>query len=402
MSSPSSNHLLLMVCGMHLINDLLQALLPALYPLLREWHGLSYSEIGMLGLLFHLLGAIGQPLVGAWGDHRERTWPLPAALLTGLAGLILLALANTPALLLAATLLIGIGSALFHPEGARAVRRYAAGRFARAQSLFQLGGNLGSALGPLLVLALALPFGQPALLVLIPLALLGVWLGRRLPPPGSTEPAPLGSAAAPMPRGRLFGLFGLLSLLLVSKYLYLTALANYHDFYLIERFGFAIGLAQLHVFVLLAAIALGTWCGGPLADRFGNRAVIRVSVLGAGPLALCLPQAGPALALLLVALIGALLASAFPAIIVYAQQRLPRRPGLVAGYFFGLSFGVSGVTVAALGVLADGRGIVRLFELCAWVPMLGLLALALPAENGATSAVNVRWTARKPGSPPPR
>lgn len=379
--------LLLLISLVHLLNDLLQAVLPTLYPALKREYELSYGQLGLLTLVFHLVGALCQPLVGYCGDRRSRPWLLPSGMLCMALGLSLLAGAQSFSGLLWVAVLIGLGSSIFHPEAARACRQVSAGRFGLAQSVFQLGGNIGSALAPLLVALVLLPLGAPAMFCLPLLALFGcllLWragrggrryLGMRLAP--GARPA----LAISINRQRVLLAMVLLSLMILSKYAYLAAMANFYSFYLIERFALSVAEAQLQLFLFLAAVAVGTLLGGPLGDRIGHRWVILLSLLGSCPFTLLLPHVGLTACMLLSMLIGVLMASAFPAIIVYAQQLLPDRVGLVAGYFFGLTFGVSGIAAAALGLLADHWGIERLFVLVGGLPLFGLLALWLPSSR---------------------
>lgn len=381
--------LLLMIGLTHLLNDMLQAVLPTLYPALKTEYGLSYGQLGLLTLVFHLVGALCQPLIGYWGDRRSRPWLLPSGMLYMAIGLWLLARAESFVGLLWVAALVGLGSSIFHPEAARACRQVSAGRFGLAQSVFQLGGNIGSALAPLLIALVLLHAGADAMVWLPVLALLGfillVWARRGV---NRYLGARLSMAAGETPmsgigRRRLLLAMALLSVMILSKYAYLAAMANYYSFYLIERFELSVADAQLQVFVFLAAVAVGTLTGGPLGDRIGHRWVILLSLLGSCPFTLLLPHVGFSTCVLLSVLIGVLMASAFPAIIVYAQQLLPNRVGLVAGYFFGLTFGISGIAAAALGLLADRWGIEALFLLVGCLPVFGLLALWLPAVRRA-------------------
>lgn len=384
--------LLLLIGLTHLLNDMLQAVLPTLYPALKTEYALSYGQLGLLTLVFHLVGALCQPLIGYWGDRRSRPWLLPSGMLCMAIGLWLLVRAESFVGLVWVAALVGLGSSIFHPEAARACRQVSAGRFGLAQSVFQLGGNIGSALAPLLIALVLLPAGAEGMAWLPVLALLGfillVWarrgvnryLGARLS---------IAVGAAPtldIGRRRLLLAMALLSVMILSKYAYLAAMANYYSFYLIERFQLSVADAQLQLFVFLAAVAVGTLIGGPLGDRIGHRWVILLSLLGSCPFTLLLPHVGFHACVLLSVLIGVLMASAFPAIIVYAQQLLPNRVGLVAGYFFGLTFGVSGIAAAALGLLADRWGIEALFLLVGYLPLFGLLALWLPAGQARTQS----------------
>jgi FSR family fosmidomycin resistance protein-like MFS transporter len=349
-STESINYrLLLAVAGAHMLNDLLQALLPSCYPLLKSQHHLSYTELGLISFAFHLTGSLCQPLVGWLGDRKSLARCLPLAMVASGIGLLLLLNGASFAVLFTAAALIGIGSAIFHPEASRLTRSASAGRFGLAQSIFQLGGNLGSALGPLLVSLWIIPLGLVQATWLLALPVLGAaWLlfitRRRTAsqrPPRAAGVAPAG--------GRVVGLMAILGVLLLSKYVYLAAMANYYSFYLIERFGMDMAQAQLQLFVFLAAIAVGSLLGGPLCDRLGNRPVILLSIFGSAPLTLMLPHVGETLCLLLGGLIGLLMASAFAA-------------------------------ASALGVLADSHGIAWVFQACACLPLLGALAFLLPGD----------------------
>lgn len=376
--------LLITIAMAHAINDLFQAVLPSLYPVLQSQYGLSYAQLGLLTLMFHLIGSLCQPLVGWHTDRRPCAWLLPCAMLCMGAGMVLLAYAEGFTGFMLAAALVGLGSSIFHPEGSRAARAVCAGRPGLAQSVFQLGGNLGSAAAPLLL----------ATVLLMPIAQLGWWMAAlavagwlllrsvvrsnsnaRLMP--VNPPSPLGL----LPARRKVHALSLLVVLVLSKYVYLACIANFYTFFLIERFAMDIRQAQLYLFAFLAAITLGSLLGGPLVDRLGRRRVIVLSILGACPFALGLPLATPGLVLGLSLLIGVIIASAFAAILLMAQDLLPGRIGLVAGAFFGLTFGISGIGAAGLGVMADRWGVIAIFGYASCLPLLGLLALALPRDD---------------------
>jgi FSR family fosmidomycin resistance protein-like MFS transporter len=372
--------LLLLISATHLLNDLLQAVLPSLYPTLKSQYALSYGQVGALTLVFHLIGAVGQPLVGFCADRRPYPWLLPTAMLCMGAGVLLLSQARGFTALVAVAALLGLGSSIFHPEASRACRQVAGGRFGLAQSVFQLGGNIGSALAPLLIVALLTGWSTAGVAWLALLAALGWWLLRYAARRIERQPAPELSQhvnVQTLPRRTWLTAMALLSAMILSKYAYLAVMANYYSFYLIERFALSVTQAQVQIGVFLAAVAIGTLLGGPLGDRIGQRRVILLSLLGSCPFTLLLPYASLSATVALSSVIGLLMASAFPAMIVYAQQLLPNRVGLVAGYFFGLTFGVSGMAAAALGLLADAYGIQPLFQIVAFLPLLGLLALGL-------------------------
>lgn len=375
--------LLLLISATHLINDLLQAVLPSLYPLLKSQYALSYAQVGIITLVFHVIGAIGQPLVGYCADRRRYAWLLPVAMACMGAGVLALVGATSFAALLGVAVVLGVGSSIFHPEATRACRQVSGGRFGLAQSVFQLGGNIGSALAPLVIVVLVAMWGLSGVSALVLLAVLGVLVLRRVMPLVTGHQRRWqGQAmvtATPLPRRRVLSAMALLSVLILSKYAYLAVMANYYSFYLMERFALEAGQAQIQIGVFLAAVAVGTLLGGPLGDRIGHRWVIALSLLGSCPFTLLLPHVGLLGTQLLTAVIGVLMASAFPAIIVYAQHLLPQRVGLVAGYFFGLTFGISGMAAAALGLVADAYGIEQLFRAVAYLPLLGVLALGLRA-----------------------
>lgn len=371
----------------HGCNDLFQALLPALYPVLHLNHGLSYSQLGLLGLAFHLTGCIGQPAVGAWADRRPKPWLLPCTMLFMAAAMALIGVSGGFAGWLAVAVLLGLGSSILHPEGSRAARAAAPAQPGKAQALFQVGGNLGSALAPLLLATLlARPLPQVAawmtgLALVAGAMLLAVQQGGH-----AARPLPI--TARPGLRYRLGSrqrrqALGLLALLLMSKYVYLACMANFYSLFLIQRFDTSLATAQWALGGFLLAIALGSLLGGVLADRLGHRRLIAASILGACPFSVCLPWAplwvGAGLALL----VGVIMASAFAAILVMAQALLPGREGLVAGGFFGLTFGISGAAAAVLGMLADLYGLGPVFTVSGWLPLLGITALWLPKGERA-------------------
>ncbi|WP_455923144.1 MFS transporter [Pseudomonas putida] len=370
--------LLLLLATAHVFNDLFQAVLPSLYPRLKSDFALSYSQIGLITLAFHATGCLCQPLVGALADRFALRWLLPLSMLCMALGMGVLGLAQGFAGLAGAAALVGLGSSLFHPQGSRLARQLSNGRPGLAQSVFQLGGNVGSALGPLLLAALlvvSLPVGAAWL---VALALLGGGLLVVLvvAVPQAPSVADVVAATAQVPRALL-----LLAVLVMSKYVYLAAIANFYTFFLMDRFGLSTAQAQVQLFIFLAAIAAGSLIGGPLGDRIGRKPVIVLSILGVCPFTLWLPYASLPVTTLLSVVIGVTLASAFAAILVMAQELLPGRTGLVAGLFFGLTFGISGMAAAGLGMLADQVGVAMLFRLCAVLPLLGGLGLALPGRR---------------------
>ena len=369
----------------HLLNDLMQSLIPAAYPLLKENLALSFAQIGLITLVFQGTASILQPLIGLYTDKR----PLPYALAAGMAstgiGLVLLANAQTFAAVLGSVALIGLGSSIFHPEASRIARLAAGMRPGFAQSLFQVGGNAGSALGPLAAAFVVMQRGQVsidwfagvAILGMVLLCLVGRWYtevgaGRALARRSRARAA----VAVPKATVRL-GMF-ILIVLMTSKFLYSVSLSNYYTFYLIERFGLSVGQSQICLFIFLAAVAAGTIIGGPVGDKIGRRKVILWSILGILPLTLAMPWLPLVPTVLVAALAGLMLASAFPAMVVYAQDLMPQSTGLVAGLLFGLAFGIAAFGAAGLGVLADAWGIVAVYKICAYLPLLGLAAFFLP------------------------
>ncbi len=375
----------------HLLNDLMQALLPAMYPMLKDSYALSFSQIGLLTFTFQFTASLLQPLVGAYTDRKPRPYSLVAGMAFTLVGLLLLAQANSfPVLLLAASL-VGTGSSVFHPESSRVARMASGGRHGLAQSVFQVGGNIGSAVGPLLAALIILPRGQPSVAWFCVAALLGMFLtaniGRWYRQHGLARLKPRGgdAAQAQLPPGRVRAAIAVLLALIFSKFFYLSSITSYYTFYLIDHFQVSVRSAQLHLFVFTGAVAVGT-IGGPLGDRFGRKRIIWVSILGVLPFTLLLPHADlfwtgvltVPIGMILASAFPAIVVSAFPAIVVYAQELMPGKTGTVAGLFFGFAFGMGGVGAAVLGVLADRTSIGFVYQLCAFLPLIGLLAGLLP------------------------
>lgn len=372
----------LTVC--HLINDLLQSLLPALYPMLKAGFSLDFWQVGMITFTNQVTSSLLQPLVGMYTDKRPHPYSLPVGMGFTLVGLALLSTATGYAGLLIAAALVGVGSSIFHPESSRIARLASGGRHGFAQSLFQTGGNFGTSLGPLMAAAIVLPRGQGAvgwftLVAVIGIALLwriGRWYWtdgvarQRAHPPRSSH--------GTLPRGQVRALLLLLLALVFSKYVYVSSFVSYFMFFLIERFGVSLPQAQLHLFAFLGAVAAGTFIGGPVGDRIGRKPVILGSIVGILPFAVALPFLSLFWTTVFSVIIGLVLSSAFSAILVYAQELVPSRVGLVSGLFFGFAFGVAGLGAAVLGWAADAFGIVTVFRWCAWLPALGLIGLWLP------------------------
>jgi FSR family fosmidomycin resistance protein-like MFS transporter len=375
----------------HLLNDMMQSLLPAIYPILKESYGLDFGQVGLLTFTFQFTASLLQPVIGAYTDRRPQPYSLAAGMAFTLVGLLILSRAgNYPILLLGAGL-VGTGSAVLHPESSRIARMASGGRHGLAQSLFQVGGNVGSAIGPLLAAFVVLRFGQSSVSWFAIAALLGMLLlirvGRWYKDRGAQrEPAVEDSGSEPaFERRRVNWALAVLIALVFSKFFYMASMTSYYTFYLIERFQISVQSAQIHLFVFLGSVAFGTVAGGALGDRFGRRVVIWASILGVLPFTLALPHVNLFWTGVLSVPIGVVLASAFPAIVVYGQELMPARVGAVAGLFFGLAFGLGAVGAAVIGQLADLTSIRYVFVLCSFLPAIGLLAGLLPRRPaGAT------------------
>jgi len=370
------------VSFVHLLNDLVQAVLPAIYPMLKINYDLTFTQVGLITLVFQMTASILQPAVGLYTDKHPKPYLLPIGMVFTLIGLIMLALVNSFAGLLVASAFVGLGSSTFHPEASRVARMASGGRFGFAQSFFQVGGNSGSALGPLLAAAIIIPRGQSSIGWFTAFAVLGIivlfsvsrWVVRTHAALGTKRV----TQAKPLPRAKIITALSILGLLIFSKFVYMTCLSNYYTFYLIERFDQSVENAQLFLFLFLAAVAVGTFAGGPLGDRIGRKLVIWVSILGAAPFTLLLPYCDLFWTAVFSVVIGLILSSAFSAIIVFAQELVPGKVGLISGLFFGLSFGLSGIAAAALGGLADATDIIFVFHCCAYLPLLGIFTALLP------------------------
>jgi FSR family fosmidomycin resistance protein-like MFS transporter len=373
----------------HLLNDMIQSLLPSIYPILKVSFQLDFGQIGMITLVYQIVASLLQPFIGLYTDRR----PMPYALVVGMCftftGILLLATASRFSLLLVAAAVVGIGSAVFHPESSRIARLASGGHHGFAQSLFQVGGNTGSAVGPLLAALIVLPLGQrgvawfsiAAMAGILVLIGVGRWRSHHLS--RSTGGHVHTHRSPALPHRSVARAIAVLAALVFSKYFYLASMVGYFTFYLMTRFHLSVRSSQLHLFIFLGAVAAGTFLGGPIGDRIGPRYVIWASILGVLPFTLMLPYANLFWTGILSAIIGFVLASAFSAILVYAQELLPGRVGLVSGIFFGLAFGMGGIGAAVLGHIADLTSIVFVYRICAWLPAIGLLTGLLPKLNEA-------------------
>ena len=366
----------------HFLNDMMQSLLLAIYPLFKADFHLDFAQIGLITMVFQITASLLQPLVGYYTDRHPQPFSLAVGMGFSFSGLITLATATSFPLVLVAAALIGTGSSVFHPESSRVARMASGGKHGLAQSIFQVGGNLGSAAGPLLAAWFILPYGQhsiiwvslAALLAMIILTGVGRWYRHQHRQPRKI----IAAAASPLPSRRIYQTLTVLVALMFSKFFYLASITSYLIFYLMHQFNISTEQAQYHLFYFLAAVALGTLLGGAIGDRIGRRRVIWVSILGIAPFTLALPYAGLQASIALTSLIGFMLASAFPAMIVYAQELIPNKIGTVSGLFFGLAFGLGGIGAAVLGQVADQWGIVTIYKICSFLPLIGLLAVFLP------------------------
>lgn len=378
--------ILLAISFSHLLNDLVQSLVPAIYPMLRDQYGLNFSQIGIITLTFYLTSSMFQPIVGTYTDRAPKPYSLAVGMGVSLCGLLLLSRADTYPLILCAAGLVGLGSAVFHPESSRVARMAAGGRFGLAQSVFQTGGNAGSAIGPLLAAAIIFPHGQSsvswfsgvALLAVVVLTVVGRWYRRRV----RTPRRGMAAKASPVGRRRVIATVAILMLLIFSKFFYMASLNSYYTLYLIDRFHVDIPTAQTYLFVFSGAVAAGTIAGGPIGDWIGRKYVIWGSILGVVPFTLLLPHASLFWTVVLTVPIGLILSSAFSSILVYAQELLPGRVGMISGLFFGFAFGMGGLGAAVLGRIADATSIEYVYELTAFLPLIGLLAVFLPDIEG--------------------
>ncbi|KAH0440636.1 MFS transporter [Paraburkholderia fungorum] len=370
----------------HLLNDMIQSLILAIYPMLKDNFSLSFGQIGLITLTYQITASLLQPLVGSYTDKHPKPYSLPVGMGFTLAGLLLMSVAPSFGVLLVAAALVGCGSSVFHPESSRVARLASGGKHGLAQSLFQVGGNAGSSLGPLLAALIVIPHGQrsiawfsvAALVAIVVLAQIGRWY-KQHPAVKKTRSQ---AGHATLSRNQVMFAMAVLMLLVFSKYFYLASINSYFTFYLIDKFHLPVQAAQVHLFVFLAAVAAGTVIGGPIGDRIGRKYVIWVSILGVAPFTLLLPYANLFWTGVLTVIIGIVLASAFSAILVYAQELIPGKVGMVAGLFFGFAFGMGGVGAAVLGQLADATSITYVYKVCSFLPLIGVLTVFLPDVEG--------------------
>lgn len=370
----------------HCLNDLLQSLLAASYPLFKEDLALSFGQIGLITLVYQMAASVFQPLAGLFFDKRPFVWSLPAGMCFTLVGLLNLAFASNLHWVLVSVFLIGVGSSILHPEASRITSLASGGRRGFAQSVFQVGGNLGGSFGPLLMALLVAPYGRHniayfaivafvAILVMIPVCRWYKAYLRRVKwrPANAVRHAPM-----PLPHGRTFFAIAILLTLIFSKYIYMASLSSYYTFYLMHKFGVSVQQSQIFLFVFLLATAAGTLMGGPIGDRIGRKYVIWMSILGTAPFSILMPHVSLAWTVVLRFCVGFMLSSAFPAILLYAQELLPNKLGLISGLFFGFAFGIAGIASAVLGDMADHYGIEAVYNICAYMPLLGLVTWFLP------------------------
>jgi FSR family fosmidomycin resistance protein-like MFS transporter len=369
----------------HFLNDMMQSLIVAIYPLLKGEFHLSFVQVGVITLTYQICASLLQPLIGAYTDKHPQPYSLSVGMGFTLIGIATLAFASNYASVLAAAALIGTGSSIFHPESSRIARLASGGRHGLAQSIFQVGGNAGSAMGPLLAAWIIIPHGQTslawftlaALLAITVLANVGGWYKRQhLDRVGASKHRP--AVSSPVSARRVAWSIGILVVLIFSKYFYIASITSYYSFYLIEKFHLSIQSAQFHLFIFLLAMALGTLFGGPIGDRIGRKRVIWASILGVAPFTLALPFVDLMWTSILSFIIGLILSSAFSAIVVFAQELMPGKVGAVSGLFFGFAFGIGGIGAAVLGGLADQHGIEFVYRICAYLPLLGMVAAFLP------------------------
>lgn len=370
----------------HLLNDMIQAVLPAIFPMLKSQFALTFGEIGLIALVYQVTASLLQPWIGLYTDKHPKPYLLPFGMMVTLTGIGLLATAPNYPMLLVASSVIGVGSATFHPDASRVARMASGGRFGTAQSTFQVGGNTGSAIGPLLAALFIIPYGQAAIAWLIIAALVAILVLFRLThwtlAHGQARMKSLNRFPQQgLKRATLIRAIVIICVLMFAKFIYIASITNYFTFYLMQRFGLSIQHSQVFLFIFLASVALGTFVGGPVGDRVGRKAVIWISFLGVAPFALALPYVNLVWTGVLACIIGLVMSSAFAALVVYAQEAAPGRVGLVSGLMFGLMFGISGIGAALLGQLADKFGIIWIYSLTSFLPLLGFATALLPKTH---------------------
>ena len=385
-------HIVFAIALAHCLNDLIQASLPAIYPLLKENFTLSFAQVGLISLVFQITASLLQPWVGFYTDKHPKPYLLPIGMSVTLCGIVLLAFAPSFAALLLAAALIGVGSSTFHPEASRVARLASGGKFGTAQSAFQVGGNSGSAIGPLLAAAIIVPSGQASAAWLILIALFAIvvlfkisqWTVKTTI--AHQQKKSVSSTQIQLPRSTLITALTVICFLMFAKFTYISSISNYYTFYLMDKFQLSLQQSQLYLFAFLGAVALGTFVGGPIGDRIGRKAVIWMSFMGMAPFALMMPYANLLWTCIFAMLAGLIMSSAFSAMVVYAQEAMPGRVGMVSGMMFGLMFGISGIAAAVLGYVADHQGIAWVFSFTSYLPLLGLLTFFLPNLHGSSKA----------------
>lgn len=369
----------------HLLNDAFQSVISAVYPILKDNLVLSFTQIGLITLVYQICASVFQPFFGLLFDKKPSPWYLILGTFSTAVGLLFLAYANSLFLVLVSVAFVGLGSSVIHPEASRLTHLASGGKHGLAQSIFQVGGNLGSSLGPLLAALIIAPFGQHYIIFFAIAAFISVlpkipifkWYSRVLQLTKNGQKR-IVATDNPMPKKMVIISLCILLILIFSKYVYMASLTSFYTFYLIEKFNITVQHSQFYLFAFLFAVALGTLIGGPVGDRFGRKYVIWVSILGTAPFSLMLPYANLFWTCVLTIIIGFILSSAFSAILVYAQELLPRKVGLISGLFFGLAFGIAGIAAAVLGNVADAKGIEYVYKLCAYLPLLGIVTAFLP------------------------
>ncbi len=376
----------------HFINDLLQAVIPSIYPMLKENFNLNFTQIGLITLAFQLSASILQPFVGRYTDRRPNPKSLAIGMGFTLVGLVSLSMASNFLFVLLSVCLVGIGSSVFHPEASRVAQLASGGKKGLAQSIFQVGGNAGSAVGPLMAALIIMPHGQRhiqwfcliAIVGILLLSVVGKWYKGNIQERAKQKSVPRVEEQSPinptyvLSRGKVIGSIVILLVLIFSKYIYMTSMTSYFTFYLIGKFGVSVQESQFYLFAFLAAVAVGTILGGPLGDRYGRKLIIWISIMGAAPFTLLLPHVGLTLTVILAIIIGVIISSAFSAILVYATDLVPGKVGMIAGLFFGFAFGIAGLGSAFLGWLADRTSIEYIYQICAYLPLIGIVTWFLP------------------------